>query len=137
MNRHAHSCYDGALMLRRICRAKIHRATITASRLDYEGSIEVDQALIEKAGIFEHEMVLVANLANGNRFETYVIKGPRHSGVIGLNGAAARLGDPGDKIIIMSVAWMDEAKAKKLKPRFVQVDNRNRILAVRSGVQRG
>lgn len=122
-------------MLRRMCRAKIHRATITASRLDYEGSIEIDQALIEAAGIFEHEMVLVANLANGNRFETYVIKGPRHSGVIGLNGAAARLGDPGDKIIVMSVVWMDEAKAKKLKPQFVQVDNRNRVLAVRHGVK--
>ncbi len=123
-------------MLRRMCRAKIHRATITASRLDYEGSIEVDQALIEAAGMYEHEMVLVANLANGNRFETYIIKGPRHSGVIGLNGAAARLGDPGDKVIIMSVAWLEDAKAKKLKPQFVQVDNRNRVLAVRAGVKK-
>jgi len=87
--------------------------------------------------MFEHEMVLVANLANGNRFETYLIKGRRNSGVIGLNGAAARLGDPGDKVIIMSVAWMSEAKAKKLKPQFVQVDNLNRVLAVRAGVKRG
>lgn len=124
-------------MLRRMCRAKIHRATITASRLDYEGSIEVDQALMEEAGILEHEMVLVANLANGQRFETYVIKGPRRSGVIGLNGAAARLGSPGDKIIIMSVAWLDDTAAKKLKPRFVQVDTHNRVLVVRAGVKRG
>ncbi|MCG3205339.1 MAG: Aspartate 1-decarboxylase [Elusimicrobia bacterium] len=124
-------------MLRRMCRAKIHRATITASRLDYEGSIEVDQVLMEKAGILEHEMVLVANLANGQRFETYVIKGARHSGVIGLNGAAARLGSPGDKIIIMSVAWMEETMAKKLKPQFVQVDQHNHVIAIRPGVKRG
>jgi aspartate 1-decarboxylase len=124
-------------MLRRMCRAKIHRATITASRLDYEGSIEIDFELMRAAGLFEHEMVLVANLANGNRFETYVIKGEANSGVIGLNGAAARLGSPGDKVIIMSVAWMDEAAAQKLKPQFVQVDAQNRIVATRNGVTRG
>lgn len=122
--------------LRRMCRAKIHRATITASRLDYEGSIEVDQALIEAAGILEHEMVLVANLANGNRFETYVIKGAKHSGVIGLNGAAAHLGKPGDKVIIMSVAWLDETLAKKLKPKFVQVDAQNKVNHIRQGVKK-
>lgn len=122
-------------MLRRMCRAKIHRATITAARLDYEGSIEVDQALMEAAGIFEHEMVLVANLSNGERFETYVIKGARHSGVVGLNGAAARLGVPGDKIILMSVAWLDDNAARKLKPRFVQVDHKNRILDIHAGVK--
>lgn len=121
--------------LRRMCRAKIHRATITSSRLDYEGSIEVDHALMEAAGILEHEMVLVANLANGNRFETYAIKGKAHSGIIGLNGAAAHLGKPGDKVIIMSVAWMEEAAAKKLKPQFVQVDPQNRIIGVRAGVK--
>jgi len=79
-------------MLRRMCIAKIHRATITACHLDYEGSIQVDQTLMEAAGIFEHEMVLVANLANGERFETYVICGPKDTGVISLNGAASRLG---------------------------------------------
>lgn len=120
-----------------MCRAKIHRATITASRLDYEGSIEVDQELMDAAGILEHEMILVANLANGHRFETYVIKGPRHSGVVGLNGAAARLGTPGDKIILMSVAWMEESAAKKLKPLFVLVDDKNRPIATRHGVKRG
>ncbi len=122
-------------MLRRMCRAKIHRATITSCHLDYEGSIEVDQALMEAAGIFEHEMVLVANLSNGQRFETYVIRGPRHSGVIGLNGAASRLGVPGDKVIVMSVAWMDEAAAKKMKPRFVQVDHKNRIFDIHAGIK--
>lgn len=126
-----------SLMLRRMCRAKIHRATITASRLDYEGSIEVDQALMDSAGIFEHEMVLVANLANGHRFETYVIKGARNSGAIALNGAAARLGSPGDKVIIMSVAWLDDSAAKKLKPKFIQVDAKNRAVEMRAGVKRG
>src|SRR5687767_5114308 len=116
-------------MLRRMCRAKIHRATVTSSRLDYEGSIEIDQELLEAAGIFEHEMVLVANLANGNRFETYVIKGARHSGTVGLNGAAARLGGPGDKVIVMSVAWLDDEPALNLKPLFVQVDEKNHITA--------
>ncbi len=124
-------------MLRRMCRAKIHRATETASRQDYEGSIEIDQALLEAAGIFEHEMVLVANLANGNRFETYVIKGARHSGVVGLNGAAARLGGVGDKVIVMSVAWLDDEASVNLKPLFVQVDEKNRITAVRNGVPHG
>lgn len=124
-------------MLRRMCRAKIHRATITGSHLDYEGSIEIDQDLLEAAGILEHELLLVANLANGHRFETYAIKGPRGGGSISLNGAAARLGSPGNKLIIMSVAWMTEAQARKLKPKFVQVDAHNRAVATRSGVLRG
>jgi aspartate 1-decarboxylase len=120
-----------------MCRGKVHRATITASRLDYEGSIEIDQNLLDAAGILEHEMVLVANLANGQRFETYAIKGPRGSGSISLNGAAARLGAPGNKVIIMSVAWMSESLARKLKPKFVQVDAKNSPVATRSGVVRG
>jgi aspartate 1-decarboxylase len=117
-----------------MCRAKIHRASITASRLDYEGSIEIDQALMEASGLLEHEMVLVANLSNGERFETYVIRGARNSGVIGLNGAAARMGVPGDKIIVMSVAWMDEKAARNLKPQFVQVDEKNHVVVVKPGV---
>jgi aspartate 1-decarboxylase len=114
-------------MLRRMCRAKIHRATITHSRLDYQGSIEVDAALMDAAGIYEYEMVLVANLSNGERFETYVIKGRRNSGVVGLNGAAARLGVVGDKVIILSLTWMEERAAAKLKPSFVHVDDKNRV----------
>ncbi|MBV9079589.1 MAG: aspartate 1-decarboxylase [Elusimicrobia bacterium] len=124
-------------MLRRMCRAKIHRATVTASRPDYEGSIEIDEALMEAAGLLENEMVLVANVANGARFETYVIKGPRDSGVMGLNGAAARLGVPGDKLIVMSVAWMEESAALRLKPQFIQVDHRNKVADVRSYIKRG
>jgi aspartate 1-decarboxylase len=117
-----------------MCRGKIHRATITHSRLDYEGSIEVDSNLMKAAGILENEMVLVANLANGNRFETYVIKGKAGSGIIGLNGAAAHLGKPGNKVIIMSVAWMTEPEAKKNQPKFVKVDAANRVAGVRAGV---
>jgi aspartate 1-decarboxylase len=121
-------------MLRRMCRGKVHRATITHSRLDYEGSIELDFTLMRAAGILENEMVLVANLANGARFETYVIKGKAGSGVVGLNGAAAHLGKPGDKIIVMSVAWMTEAEAKRLKPKFAKVDGQNRVVGVKAGV---
>ncbi|MFN0117041.1 MAG: aspartate 1-decarboxylase [Elusimicrobiota bacterium] len=123
-------------MLRRMCRAKIHRATITSSRLDYEGSIEIDQKLMEAADILEHEMVLIANLSNGQRFETYVIKGPKNSGTIGLNGAAARLGGPGDKIIVMSVAWMEEEAAHRLIPKFVRVNDKNKIIAIKTQVDR-
>lgn len=124
-------------MLRRMCRAKIHRATITGSHLDYEGSIEIDQDLMDAAGILEHEVLLIANLANGHRFETYAIKGPRGKGSISLNGAAARLGSPGNKVIIMSVAWMSQSEARKMKPKFVQVDAKNRPVATRAGVLRG
>jgi aspartate 1-decarboxylase len=121
-------------VLRRMCRAKIHRATIKAARLDYEGSIEVDPVLMDAAGIYENEMVLVANINNGNRFETYVIRGKKNSGMIGLNGAAARLGKVGDKVIIMSVAWIEDSHCKNLKPRFVKVDDKNRLLVIRSRV---
>ena len=121
-------------MLRRMCRAKIHRATVTRSRIDYEGSIEIDEALMEASGIIENEMVLVANMENGHRFETYVIHGKRGSGVIGLNGAAARLGSPGDLVIIMSVVWVNNEDAKKLTPTFVDVDENNKITRVRSQI---
>lgn len=124
-------------MLFRLCRSKIHRATITSARTDYEGSIEIDEALMKAAGLFEHELVIVANVANGARFETYIIKGPKNSGVIGLNGAAARLGVPGDKIIVMSVGWMNEAEARRLKPRFVLVNHENKVMEIRSGVKHG
>lgn len=124
-------------MLRRICRGKLHRATITHANVDYEGSIEIDENLMEAAGMLENEMVLVANMANGERFETYIIKGKRDSGVIGLNGAAARLGEPGHQVIIMSVAWMEQMEAVQLKPKFVEVDAKNRVVAIRKEVVHG
>ncbi|MBU1355476.1 MAG: aspartate 1-decarboxylase [Candidatus Edwardsbacteria bacterium] len=114
-------------MFRILCKSKIHRATLTGANLHYEGSIAIDQALIEAADILPNEIVQVVNINNGNRFETYVIKAPRRSGTITLNGAAARLGLPGDKVIVISSCYKEDAEAKKHQPKIVCVDNRNRI----------
>jgi aspartate 1-decarboxylase len=111
-----------------MCRAKVHRATVTDCCLEYEGSLELDERLIEAAGLLPNEMIQVLNLANGQRFETYVIRGKRGSGIVSFNGAAARMGEPGDKVIILSTAWLSEEEARRLKPIIVRVDSRNRIL---------
>ncbi len=105
--------------------AKIHRARITGKSLDYEGSITIDSALMKAVGIEEGELVQVVNVDNGARFETYVIKGPENSGAIELNGAAARMGELGDKVIIMAYALFDEKEAHKAKT--VVLDSKNRI----------
>ena len=115
-------------MMRRMLRSKIHRATVTDCCLEYEGSLELDLNLIEAARLLPYEMIQVLNLANGERFETYVIKGARGSGTVSFNGAAARLGEPGDKVIILSTAWVSEDDAKTLKPVVVRVDDKNRPL---------
>lgn len=107
-----------------ILKSKIHRATITEVALHYEGSITLPRTLVEMAGMHLHEKVLVANVNNGNRFETYVILG--EEGEICLNGAAAHLGAEGDKIIIMAWGRMDEAEAAAFTPRVVLVDDANR-----------
>ena len=111
-----------------MCRAKIHRATVTEANLDYEGSITIDDALIEASGLLEYEKVQVLNISTGSRIETYVIRGERDSGVICLNGAAARLGTVGDKVIIIAYAIMPHNEAKGFKPRIVHVDNNNKII---------
>jgi aspartate 1-decarboxylase len=111
-----------------MCRAKIHRATVTECCLDYEGSLELDEALIEAAGLLPNEMIQVLNLSNGQRFETYVIKAKRGSGKVSFNGAAARMGEPGDKVIVLSTAWLPEEEARHLSPIIVRVDSRNRIV---------
>ena len=108
-------------------RAKIHRATVTESNLDYEGSITIDAELIDAAGLYEFEKVHVLNLNTGSRIETYVIKGERNSGVICLNGAAARLGSKGDRVIILSYFLVPEEDAASFKPRIVLVDDQNKI----------
>ncbi|MGK7311802.1 MAG: aspartate 1-decarboxylase, partial [Candidatus Longimicrobiales bacterium M2_2A_002] len=97
-------------MLRSMCKSKIHRATVTDANLAYEGSITLDPVLMEAADVREYERVHVVNIANGARFETYVITGVEDSGDVVLNGAAARLVQPGDKVIIMSYAQYDEAE---------------------------
>jgi aspartate 1-decarboxylase len=113
-------------MMRSMCKSKIHRATITEANLGYEGSITVDEVLLEKADIVPYEMVQVFNLNNGQRFETYAIPGPRNSGVICLNGAAARLGVVGDKVIIISAAMVDETEVPSFSPKVVFVNEKNK-----------
>jgi aspartate 1-decarboxylase len=105
-------------------RGKIHRATVTETRLDYEGSITIDVELLEKAGIWVGERVTIANVNNGARFETYVFEGEKGSGIIALNGAAARLASVGDKIIIMGYELTDEP----IHAKAVLVDEKNHIV---------
>jgi aspartate 1-decarboxylase len=107
--------------------AKIHRAVVTDANLNYVGSITIDEALLQATGILPNQKVQVVNINNGARFETYVIVGERNSGIITLNGAAARLAQPQDIIIIITYAWMDEQEAKNHQPKVVLVDENNRI----------
>jgi aspartate 1-decarboxylase len=113
-------------MIRWMCKSKIHRATLTEANLSYEGSITIDSLLLEAADIVPYEMVQVYNINNGARLETYAIPGEKDSGVICLNGAAARLGMVGDKIIIVSTAQVDEREAPSFVPRVVFVNEENR-----------
>lgn len=115
-------------MQRQILNGKIHRVTVTEACIDYEGSITIDRSLMKGAGILPHEKVLIANLNNGSRIESYAIPGPAGSGVICLNGGAARHGKPGDIVIILTFAVMSDEKARKHKPKVVYVDAKNRIL---------
>ena len=112
-------------MLINMLKGKIHRATVTQAELNYVGSITVDEDLLEASGIYEYEKVLVVDIDNGARFETYTIGGEKGSGIICLNGACARHVSVGDKIIIMAFAQMDETEAKEAKPTVVFVDDDN------------
>ena len=118
--------------MRVMLKSKIHRATVTQADLDYVGSIAIDSALMEAADLIEGEQVVVADITNGARLETYVITAPRGSGMIGINGAAAHLVEAGDLIIIMSYAVLDEAEARASQPRIVHVDADNSIVALGS-----
>jgi aspartate 1-decarboxylase len=113
-------------MLRTMCKSKIHRATVTGADLNYVGSITIDPLLMEAADLREYEQVHVVNTNHGARFETYVISGAAGEGEICLNGAAARLAHPGDRVIIISYAQYDEAEMEGYRPRFVFVDDDNR-----------
>ena len=115
-------------MMRIMMKSKIHRATVTQADLDYVGSVTLDVALMEAADLLEGEQVAIVDITNGARIETYVIPGPRGSGVIGINGAAAHLVHPNDLVIIMSYAVLSDAEARSLKPRVVHVDEQNRIV---------
>ena len=117
-------------MILHMLKSKIHRATVVQAELDYVGSITIDQALMERAGILEYEKVQVVDVNNGRRFETYVITGERNSGMVCLNGAAAREVSVGDKVIIMCYCEMDEDVAITHKPRVVFVDDDNHIVSL-------
>ena len=115
-------------MLLNMLKGKIHRATVIQAELDYVGSITVDADLLDAAGILEYELVQIVDVNNGNRFETYTIAGERGSGMICLNGAAARCVSTNDKIIIMCYASMTSEEAKEHKPNVVFVDDENKIV---------
>ncbi len=117
-------------MFRHLFRSKIHRATITQADLNYVGSLTVDEDLMNAADFLPYEKVSVVNITNGERLETYVIPGPRGSGVICLNGAAARKGSPGDLIIIMTYAMMSDQEARTHRPTVVHVDRNNHIVDI-------
>ena len=117
-------------MMRIMMKSKIHRATVTQADLHYVGSVTIDAELLDAAELLEGEQVAIVDNTNGARIETYVIPGPRGTGVIGINGAAAHLVHPGDLVIIMSYALMDEAEARAMKPRVVHVDERNRVVKI-------
>ena len=110
-------------------KGKIHRATITQANLHYQGSITIDEDLMDRADFLLNEQVQVVNVNTGARFETYVIPGPRGSGIIGLNGAAARLGAVGDLVIIISYGIFSESEARDVKPALVFVDEHNQPVA--------
>lgn len=118
-------------------KGKIHRAVVKQAELDYVGSITVDEDLMDAAGIIEYEKVQVVDVNNGNRFETYVISGERGSGMICLNGAAARCVSIGDKVIIMAYAQMSPEEAKAHKPSVVFVDDDNKPVRVTSYEEHG
>jgi aspartate 1-decarboxylase len=116
-------------------KSKIHRATVTGSDLNYVGSITLDADLLEVADILEHELVHVLDIDNGARFETYTIAGPRGSGEVTINGAAARLVHEGDKVIVVSYAEYDQAELTSHEPKVVHVDAENRIVTVDDAVR--
>jgi len=115
-------------MLLTMMKAKLHRAVVTQADLDYEGSIAIDRDLLEAAGILPHEQVDVWNITSGARFTTYAIEAPRGSRVFGVNGAAARLVQKGDRIIVATWAQMDEAAAKAHEPTVVLLDETNTVV---------
>ena len=111
-----------------LLKSKIHRATVTGGNVKYEGSLTIAIDLMEKVGLQEYERILCGNMANGNRFETYVIRGKRGSGEIIMNGAVAHLGKKGDLLTIMNFATFGKAKAKKWKPRVIVLGKGNKIV---------
>jgi len=109
-------------------RAKIHMATVTESNIAYEGSITIDETILKEAGMLSYEQVMISNVNNGERFETYIIPGKKNSGEICLNGPTARKGVVGDKVIIFCYSYFDDSELKDYKPKIVLVNAKNRIM---------
>ena len=109
-------------------RAKIHMATVTESNIAYEGSITIDEDILKEAGMLSYEQVMISNVNNGERFETYIIPGKKNSGEICLNGPTARKGVVGDKVIIFCYSYFDDSELKDYKPKIVMVNTKNRII---------
>lgn len=114
-------------MQRIVCKSKLHRATVTQADLHYDGSITIDKSLMAAADLLPYEQVHVVNINNGQRFVTYVIEGESDSGIICINGAAARLACPGDLVIILGYAHLDATELTDFKPNFLRLDENNRI----------
>lgn len=117
-------------MFLKLLKAKIHRATVTQTDVNYHGSITIDQALLEATGLLPYEAVLVADCDNGNRFETYILPGPSGSGIIGVNGAAARLTQVGHKVIIIGFAYASPAEVAAHCAKVAMVDSKNRPVEI-------
>jgi aspartate 1-decarboxylase len=115
-------------MRRTFFKSKIHRATVTQADLDYEGSVTIDEDLMEAAGIWNWEAVHIWNITRGTRLQTYALKGERGSGVICINGAAAHLNKPGDMVILATFAELEESEARTFVPKVVLVDRQNKIV---------
>ena len=124
-------------MIFTMLKAKIHRAAVTESNLHYVGSITIDRTLMEASGRLEYEKVSVVDIDNGSRFDTYVIEGDCGSGVICVNGAAARLVQPGDKVIILAYCQLDSEEAENHSPKIVFVGSGNKILEIKSSEEQG
>ncbi len=116
--------------MRIMMKSKIHRATVTQADLHYVGSVTLDSALMEAADLLEGEQVAIVDITNGARIETYVLPGPRGTGVIGINGAAAHLVHPSDLVIIMSYSVVTDEEARSMKPHVVHVDEKNRVVKI-------
>lgn len=114
-------------MLTKVLKAKLHHATVTMTDVNYHGSITIDSELLKASGLLVNEAVLVADCDNGNRFETYIIPGEAGSGIIGINGAAARLSKAGHRVIVMSFVYANEEEIKQHKSRVIICDERNRV----------
>jgi len=111
-----------------LLKSKIHRASVTAANVAYEGSLTIDRVLMDKVGLRPYERILCGNMANGERFETYAIPGERGSGAIVLNGATARLGKAGDRLTIMSFTEVDDRRARTWKPRVIVLGKKNAVV---------